>query len=129
MSISRRVTLFSTCMVFFVVTAPGFVRAEKPGETITGVIKAADVYKGKVQSVYIKDLEKGSFLVLRGTPVAKALTRNVGATVKATGHVRKARPDSDFERVIDVLSYEIVPAEAPDAAPAPPEERPPGGSS
>ena len=125
MTKSRAVSVFLVWVLLALAT-PGLIRAEKPTETVVGVIKAAETYKGKVQSVYIKDPEKGSFLVIRSTPVGKALLRNVGVTVKATGHVRKSRPESEFERVIDVLDYEIVSKESPEAPPAEPKSSEPG---
>ena len=93
----------------------GQLRAEKPTKTITGTVKKADVYHGKVRGVYIKDAQEGEFLVVRSTEIGKELLKQVGVTVRATGYVKKARPDSDFTQVIDVLHYEIVPPGQPDA--------------
>lgn len=94
--------------------AAGQVRAEKPTKTITGTVKRAEVYSGKVRAVYIEDAQEGEFLVLRSTEIGKELLKHVGATIRATGYVKKARPDSDFTQIIDVLHYEIVPPGQPE---------------
>jgi hypothetical protein len=87
--------------------AIGDVRARKPTRTITGIVKSAEIYGGKVRSVYIADPEEGRFLVARGTDLGKELRGYVGSTVRAMGYVRKSVRDADFEFVIDVLHYEI----------------------
>lgn len=104
--------------------ASGNPRAEKPTKTITGVVESAEVYGGKVRAVHIKDPGEGDFLVVRSNEMGKELLKHVGATVKATGYVRKARPDSEFKHVIDVLHYEIGPSDEPasDATAAPRED-------
>jgi len=94
----------------------GELNAERPTRTITGTVKKDEVYKGKVRSVYIKDAQEGDFLVARGTEIGKELLNHVGATVRATGYVKKARPDSDYAHVIDVLNYKIVPSGESDPA-------------
>jgi hypothetical protein len=93
--------------------APGNLQAARPTKTITGIVESAEVYGGKVRAVYINDPQEGSFLVVRSTEMGKKLLKNVGATVKATGYLRKARPDSKFKHVIDVLHYEIDPLDEP----------------
>jgi hypothetical protein len=89
--------------------SPGELRAEKPTKTITGAVEKAEVYRGKVVSVYIKVSQGDRFLVVRSTETGKELLNHVGAKVQATGYVKDARPGSDFTKVIDVLSYEILP--------------------
>lgn len=99
----------AVALAFCVITllSAGGLCAEKPTKMITGKVKRAEVYQGE-------------FLVVRSTEVGKQLVKHVGATVKATGYVKKARPDSEFKLVIDVLHYEIVPPDGPssDATPA-----------
>ncbi len=92
------------------------VQAKKPTITISGTVKTAEMYRGKVVSVSIKDVAQGEFLVARSTEIGQELLRHVGAKVKATGYVKKPRPGSDFANIIDVLSYEI---DAPGEPPAP----------
>jgi hypothetical protein len=83
------------------------VFAAKQKKTVTGVVKRAEVYAGKVRAVYIEEAEGGEYLVLRGTEVGKELIEQVGATLSATGYIRKATRDPEFELIIDVLEYEI----------------------
>jgi hypothetical protein len=85
----------------------GNLHAQKPTTTVTGTVKGAEVYRGKVRSVYIEDSADGDFLVLRGTEKGKELLGHVGDTVTATGYVRKQDRNPKFDQVIDVLSYEI----------------------
>ena len=91
--------------------ASGNLRAEKPTKTIMGIVKSAEVYRGKVRSVYIEDSREGDFLVVRGTAIGKELLKHVGATVTATGYVRKSLRDPNFTHVIDVLHYEVATVE------------------
>ena len=92
------------------------VFAAKERKTVTGVVKRADVYAGKVRAVYIEEAEGDGYLVMRGTEVGKELLGQVGATLSATGFIRKATRDPEFELIIDVLEYEVLtPAE--DSAP------------
>jgi hypothetical protein len=102
------------CLVALLVG--GDLYAQKPTKVLTGTVKRAEVYKGKVRAVYIEDPQEGEFLVVRGTEVGKELLKHVGATVRATGYVRKPRPETEFELAIDVLNYEIVPSEDEPAA-------------
>ena len=98
------------CLI--VLLASGDLRAEKPTKTITGLVKSFEVDRGKVRSVYIKDPREGEFLVVRSTEIGKELLKQVGATVRATGYPRKSR-EPQFEQVIDVLRYEVVPSDEP----------------
>jgi len=110
--------VLAVCLGFLVSFAAGEVRSAKPTKTITGVVLRDEVNRGQVRSVFIRDAEEGEFLVLRGTEMGNELLAQVGATVKATGYVRKARPDAGFPYAIDVLEYEIiVPAEPPPPKP------------
>lgn len=89
--------------------------AQKPTKTITGTVKRAEVYKGKIRAVYIEAPGEGDFLVARGTDVSKELVKHIGATVKAEGYVKKSLRDPGFALVIDILSYELDPQEEPQA--------------
>jgi hypothetical protein len=110
------------CLIALV--ASGDLRAEKPTQTITGIVKSAAVGAGKVRAVYINVPQEGGFLVNRSTETRKELLEHVGATVKATGYVRKRRHDSEFPYGIDVLSFEIGPSseDTPNAVSAPSED-------
>jgi hypothetical protein len=90
----------------------GELWAQKPARTITGTVKKAETYRGKVRAVYIEDHAEGDFLVARGTDISKELIKQVGATVRATGYVRKSIRDPEYALVIDILSYEIDPPPA-----------------
>jgi hypothetical protein len=100
-----------SCLIAFF--AWGDLPAQKPTRTITGVVKAAESHKGKARAVYIADPSQGDFLVVRSTEMGKELLKHVGATVKATGYVRKRRLDTKFGETIDVLQFEIDPGDAP----------------
>ena len=90
----------------------GDVFAAKQKKTVTGEVKRAEVYAGKVRAVYIEEAEGDGYLVLRGTELGKELLGQVGATLSATGYIRKATRDPEFELIIDVLEYEVLtPAE------------------
>jgi len=110
-----RIALNGIAVLFCLIAllASGVLHASKPTKTITGIVESAEVYEGKVRAVYIKDPGEGNFLVVRSTEMGKELLKHVGATVKATGYLKKTRPDSKFEHVIDVLHYEIDPSDAP----------------
>ena len=82
--------------------------AAKQKKTISGLVKRAEVYAGKVRAVYIAEADGGEYLVLRGTEVGKELLGQVGATLSATGFIRKATRDPEFELIIDVLEYEVL---------------------
>jgi hypothetical protein len=98
-------TVVVLCLIALV--AAGELRAKKPTTTITGIVKSAETYRGKIRSVYIEGREEGDFLVARGTEIGKELLKQVGETVTATGYVRESVRDLEFDHVIDVLSYEI----------------------
>lgn len=101
-----------------VALAAGEILAAKPKTTVTGVVKRAEVYAGKVRAVYIEAAEGDEYLVMRGTDIGKELLGHVGATLSATGYVRKATRDPEFELAIDVLEYEILAAAEPKGKPA-----------
>ena len=100
-----RATAFLFCLIVLL-TSTG-LRAEKPTTTVTGVVKRFEVDRGNVRSVYIEDPREGDLLVVRSTEIGKELLKRVGATVRATGYLRKSR-EPQFEQVIDVLRYEVV---------------------
>jgi hypothetical protein len=102
---------FAAVLCLSALLAAGDLRAGKPTRTITGTVVSAEVYGGKVRSVYIKDSQEGDFLVVRGTEIGKELLKLVGVKVTATGYIRKTRRDPVFENVIDVLSYGLVPSD------------------
>lgn len=116
----QRVAVSGIAVLFSLVALleSGDLWARKPTKTITGTVKKAEMYRGKVRAVYIEDRAEGDFLVARGTDISKELIKQVGATVKATGYVRKSTRDLEFDLVIDILRYEIDPPEepVPDAA-------------
>jgi hypothetical protein len=107
----------ATLVVAFAVLSPlisGEMWAKKEVVTVAGVVKKADVRGGEVKGVYIADPEKGDFVVTRGMDKSKEFLTLVGKTVKATGYVKKALRDADFEYAIDVVEYEIVPTSEAD---------------
>ena len=97
---------------------PGNLNAKKEEQTITGTVQIAETSHGKVRTVYIKSASEGDVLVNRSTEVARELLDLVGTAIKATGYIKKPRMNPDFEQVIDVLSYEIIPPEEIVPAPA-----------
>jgi len=107
---SRRIAL-TLLLVFIALLSAGELWAQKTTTTMTGIIKAAEMYGTKVRSVYIRIDGGDDLLVARGTRIGKELLGEVGTTVKATGYLRESRSkDLDFANTLDVLEYEIVPA-------------------
>jgi hypothetical protein len=86
----------------------GVEAGKKTTATITGTIQPAETRHDKVILVFIQDAEQGDFVVLRGTEVAKELTKLVGQQIRATGYVGKALREKNFDTYIDILEYEIV---------------------
>ena len=94
----------------FGLLAVGDLHAKRPEKTITGTVQQAELYRGKLRSVYIEDSAAGDFLVVRSTELGKELMRHVGEMVTATGYIKKTVRDTRFAEAIDVLKYEVVPA-------------------
>jgi hypothetical protein len=98
-------------------------QAEAPDDqaTITGVVRTAQFgARGEVVRVYI-DAPEEPILVSRRDR-GKHLLAQVGATVRATGYLRKIRSDEGFTKMIDVTAFAVEEVAA--------QKRPsPGGSS
>lgn len=104
----RRTAVLVLVVGLVLLATTGELLAQKDKETITGVVKRAEVRGTKVRAVYLEDSNGGEYLIVRGTEVGKELLGQVGATLKATGYVRKSVRDKDFERTLDVLEYDVV---------------------
>jgi hypothetical protein len=92
--------------------APEAVPAAKEVQTVTGKVMRARIHHGETLRVYIRDALGQAYLVQAGTPVSKELRSQVGKTIAARGYVKKSSSEPNFDRVIDVLEYELV--EPPD---------------
>ena len=95
-------------------TTEGGSAAASDTATISGLVRVAQFgARGETVRVYI-DAEEAPVLVSRRDK-GKELLALVGATVRASGYLRKIRSDEGFKQTIDVTEFvvEAPPAKTP----------------